>query len=378
MKLKLLFTLLFSINLSLAQIAAPPVPETWENDIWFTNQWLHFSTVDYTFNQDCLPVLAILQVLDFSTSTFVDSARLATSYNANNQILETINELWNSDTQIWENDRKSTQAYAGNNLIEIINYLWIDNTWQLDSRITNTYNTNNLIIESTIENRDVNTNTWINATKQEFTYNAVPLLINTLSSEWDLTNQVWTTISRATFVYAANNLLHTKTSEDWENNNWVNKNQETYTFDANDFLTQVLVSQWQEGTATYNAERRELYTNNSQGYYTELIRENYLLGSWTGASRDRRTYPECYTLHTKNNTSDAYSIYPIPAKSTLHITLNRIHSEAVILDLNGRIVYKQTLFNKHNTIDISQLNIGIYLLKITNQNQTITKKIIKQ
>ncbi|MDO6596992.1 T9SS type A sorting domain-containing protein [Oceanihabitans sp. 2_MG-2023] len=378
MKLKLLFVIFFNVNLSVAQIAAPPVPETWENDIWLSNQWMHFSTVDYTFNQDCLPVIAVLQVLDFSSNTFVDSARLTTSYNANNLISETVNELWNGDTEIWENDRRSTQAYSGNNLIEIINYLWIDNVWQLDSRITNTYNTNNLIIESVIENRDLNMNAWIAATKQEFTYNAVPLLINTLGSEWDQTNQVWINDGRTTFVYDVNNLLNTKTFEDWENNDWVNDNQEVYTFDSNDFLIETLISNWNASTIVYDLERRELYTNNSQGYYTELIRDNYLLGSWIHASRDRRTYPECYTLNIENNATVTFSVYPIPAHDILNIITDTANSEAEILDLSGRVVHKKILFNKHNTIDISQLKIGVYLLRISNQSQIITKKIIKR
>ncbi|WP_055442304.1 T9SS type A sorting domain-containing protein [Lacinutrix himadriensis] len=378
MKLKLLFALFFYAHVTLAQIAAPPVPETWENDLWFSNQWMHFSTVNYMFNVDCLPDLAISQVLDFSSSTFVNSSRLTISYNGNNQVSESINELWNSDNAVWENDRRSTQAYDGNNLTEIIHYLWIDNNWQLDYRIVNSYDGNNLPQESLIENRDLNTATWIRVSKQEFTYNAIPLLEIVLASLWDAVNDVWVNDGRSTFVYDANNLLNTKTFEDWENNTWVNDNQEAYTFDNNDFLIEALVSEWNTSTMVYDLDRRETYTNNAQGYYTELLRENYLLGTWVNSTRDRRVYPICYTLGIENVLAEDFSVYPIPAQNVLHIKSNTQHSEAIIMDLNGRIVQQEKLTNTLQTIDISQLNSGVYILKLSNGNQVITKKIIKK
>ncbi len=378
MKLKLFFPFLLYVTMNFAQIAAPPVPETWENDLWFSNQWMHFSTVNYTFNIDCLPSLAISQVLDFGSGTFVNSARLTTSYNGNNQVSETINELWNSDNNTWENDRRSTQAYDGNNLTEIIHYLWIDTNWQLDYRIVNSYDGNNLPQESLIENRDLNTATWIPVSKQEFTYNTIPLLEIVLASLWDAVNDVWINDGRSTFVYDTNNLLSTKTFEDWENNDWVIDHQEVYSFDSNDFLIEVLVSEWNTTTMVYDLDRRESYTNNSQGYYTELIRENYLLGTWANSTRDRRTYPNCYTLRIEKELAERFSVYPIPTEAILNITSNTGNSEALLLDINGRLIETYTLSSGKHSIDLSHLPSGIYLLKISKDAHTITKKIIKR
>ncbi|QRM89960.1 T9SS type A sorting domain-containing protein [Lacinutrix sp. WUR7] len=377
MKLKLLFALFFYAHVTLAQIAAPPVPETWENDLWFSNQWMHFSTVNYTFNVDCLPNLAVSQVLDFGSGIFVNSSRLTISYNGNNQVVETINELWNSVNAAWENDRRSTQAYDGNNLTEILHYLWINNAWLLEYRIVNAYN-GSLLTESITQQWDINASQWINDIKSEFTYNSIPLLEIALSSAWSTVDNVWINDGRTTFVYDANNLLNIKTFEDWESNAWVNDRQETYTFDSNDFLIESLVSEWNTSTMVYDLDRRETYTNNAQGYYTELVRENYLLGSWVNETRDRRTYPICYTLGVENLLAEGVLVYPIPAQNVLHIKSNMQHSEAIIMDLNGRIVQQEKLTNALQTIDISQLNSGVYILKLSNGNQVITEKIIKK
>jgi hypothetical protein len=66
-------------------------------------------------------------------------------------------------------------------------------------------------------------------------------------------------------------------------------------------------------------------------------------------------------------------IYPNPAKNTLTIDGNYI--SATIYDIFGKVVLT-TDYQK--TINVSTLSNGIYIIQISNNTTTITKKIVKQ
>ena len=71
------------------------------------------------------------------------------------------------------------------------------------------------------------------------------------------------------------------------------------------------------------------------------------------------------------------SMYPNPSSSHLSIKLP-LNSELEILNLNGKVIRKLVADRKTITIDISGLSKGLYILNITSDNKTVTKKIIKQ
>lgn len=71
------------------------------------------------------------------------------------------------------------------------------------------------------------------------------------------------------------------------------------------------------------------------------------------------------------------SMYPNPSSSYLSIELP-LNSELEIINLHGKIIRRLLADSETITIDISGLSKGLYILNITSDNKTITKKIIKQ
>jgi hypothetical protein len=59
-------------------------------------------------------------------------------------------------------------------------------------------------------------------------------------------------------------------------------------------------------------------------------------------------------------------IYPNPASTVLNIPFLAADSHYLLLDLQGKIVREGELEKSNPTIDISELNSGIYLLNIDN------------
>jgi hypothetical protein len=85
---------------------------------------------------------------------------------------------------------------------------------------------------------------------------------------------------------------------------------------------------------------------------------------------------------TENNelTSSDFKLYPNPASDFLTISSNKVAKSKIdeisVLDINGKLL--NTVSNESHVIDIRELSPGIYFVHISTNEQTITKKFIKQ
>ena len=71
-------------------------------------------------------------------------------------------------------------------------------------------------------------------------------------------------------------------------------------------------------------------------------------------------------------------IYPIPAGNDLHITLNvNAISEISIYSSTGVLVKQVVLKGNAGTIDVSDFKLGVYLVRVTQNNQTYTNRFLK-
>jgi hypothetical protein len=77
------------------------------------------------------------------------------------------------------------------------------------------------------------------------------------------------------------------------------------------------------------------------------------------------------------NVEESITLFPNPATNTIHITGTAKLLSYNITDITGRQVTQQTA-NAQNTIDISNLNNGIYLCTLTTNKGTTIQKFVKQ
>jgi hypothetical protein len=74
--------------------------------------------------------------------------------------------------------------------------------------------------------------------------------------------------------------------------------------------------------------------------------------------------------------SSEFSLYPNPTNTGV-VTISSTNSDAMnvqVFDVLGKQVKNETLTN--NRLNVSNLNSGVYILKITQNNATITKKLV--
>ena len=73
----------------------------------------------------------------------------------------------------------------------------------------------------------------------------------------------------------------------------------------------------------------------------------------------------------------AWEVYPNPSNGLIHWKTDEIR-RIEIYHLTGALVRQQTVQPTEKTLDLSDLNSGIYLLRLSNEGKTVVKKILLQ
>lgn len=127
-----------------------------------------------------------------------------------------------------------------------------------------------------------------------------------------------------------------------------------------------------------NIERVEFF-NAEPGTYTIQVSHK---GTLQNGSQDFTLIGSSSNGLTLNNSDfiadNSFFLYPVPAKNTLSFTNpNNLNvQEITINDVSGKVVLSNPLVSE-NSIDISQLQTGIYFVKFTSDGNTSVKKFIK-
>jgi hypothetical protein len=86
------------------------------------------------------------------------------------------------------------------------------------------------------------------------------------------------------------------------------------------------------------------------------------------------------TLNINDQILESVSIYPSPTNNILNIISPRSAITSIkIYDVAGRVTGYKTFSSKENyQVDLSTLEAALYFVKITTENGTITKRVVKQ
>jgi hypothetical protein len=75
-----------------------------------------------------------------------------------------------------------------------------------------------------------------------------------------------------------------------------------------------------------------------------------------------------------------FSIYPNPSRSKLNITIPNFadNAKVEVYNILGARVYKSELNKLNTSIDVSKWNSGVYLVRVSSDKETLTKRFVKQ
>ena len=106
------------------------------------------------------------------------------------------------------------------------------------------------------------------------------------------------------------------------------------------------------------------------------VAENLNNGDMVYIDQLSATITDASALSVKDNVLENVSIYPNPTSDILKInTLEGANIE--IFNVLGRLVKSEKNVNAQHTMDVSGLSKGVYLVKLTSDNKSVTKKVIK-
>ncbi|APZ47741.1 hypothetical protein BW723_16195 [Polaribacter reichenbachii] len=130
-----------------------------------------------------------------------------------------------------------------------------------------------------------------------------------------------------------------------------------------------------DGTSNFGKDitlRRKMTVTNPNTTYT--------INEWDEYAKDTVDGIGVYydaTANTTSSTFDTFKMYPNPNNADkLYFNITK-QVEIKIYNTLGKLVKSDTLNTNKNNIDISNLTKGVYLIKIDSDNQSITKKLIK-
>ena len=97
-----------------------------------------------------------------------------------------------------------------------------------------------------------------------------------------------------------------------------------------------------------------------------------------GAAIDNFTIDASAVLATDDITKNAFKVYPNPSDAIFNI--QRLGTEKMVIavyDLTGRLIYEdQNVLESQYRLDLSNVNKGLYFLKITEGNKRVAKRIL--
>lgn len=131
----------------------------------------------------------------------------------------------------------------------------------------------------------------------------------------------------------------------------------------------------EDPVSDFEKNRNEVITN-AQGNRNPFIDNPYLATIiWGGSAAENRWA----TLSAENNNLDVVKVFPNPITGNQLFITTKESTKLIIYNVLGKQILRASInaFSK-KSINVESLNPGIYILKLSIGNKSITKKLIKR
>ena len=118
-------------------------------------------------------------------------------------------------------------------------------------------------------------------------------------------------------------------------------------------------------------ETNQTFTASSNGNYAVIVTQN--------SCSDTSACVNISTVGIKDvSKANTVNIYPNPSNGIYNISGLALNSKIVVYDAIGQIIYTSITTESKETVDISKLPNGVYVIQLNSENRTTTKKVIKK
>lgn len=392
----------------------------------------------YTYNGALQPVL-ISTKISVNNSLFSDYTYTEQQFEASNK---TASSTFLRENSTWKKLTRTEWTYENGLLKNRKELIGISDNWANKEQVNYSYNLSNKVIREITQTYATNWkdklkteyNYDTDTTRITFSainetiwkpYGRLSIANNTENSViYEEFDSIWHIRTRTVYHQKPSGEVVDETQQIFKANMWKNQAKRTFTFDTNSDINGEILSSWKtefwdnkqrvkteiQNSETVTTSYTALYDEWLPAYQTTKsfneenlpnnITTNYLF--WGGDVTSMRNdflpvgvetssnfaYGHQISINYEdyNNTSTdipshekAFTVYPNPSPNGIfYVDGNyNVISQFWVYNLQGLLI-KQGANENNKTIDISELNKGIYLSKIiTNSNLTFTTKLIK-
>ena len=117
------------------------------------------------------------------------------------------------------------------------------------------------------------------------------------------------------------------------------------------------------------------------------LKKHYLFTRYWGGEYDKEedttliididTITNIYNISLANS----FNVYPNPVNDILTVYLPELPDEKTYISIynnTGKLIIRQSIGNSTETINLNYIPAGLYILKLTNEKQIITKRFLKK
>lgn len=135
---------------------------------------------------------------------------------------------------------------------------------------------------------------------------------------------------------------------------------------------QVVYTSLNNNTATYN-DASSMSTGTEYYYFAEIKQKD---GQWIVTSPIWYTYNSSVGMEEIKKEFQ-FNFFPNPAKNNLSVSLSDCDDYKIsLIDITGRVVCENYFYDKFFTIDLENINEGVYIMEIRNKSFVSYKRLI--
>lgn len=340
--------------------------------------WLNYQKIEYIYDERSNLIIETQFEWQMWQEMWKRIWKYELTYNDSDLLTESSSYKWQEGSEIWKIFGRNKYTYDDNlHKTEKLRILWSDdvNYWINYEKNTYSYDTSGNQRQEIRTKWDTTINQWVNVNKYKYLYDDQNRMIENINYMWRTYLDDWSVLSRFQYIYDAegNRTKRIESDLDVNANEWINILKFEYSYN-NDFSKTDLILPYYD-----YADMDTLFTH----MLTELeyFNWNQSLNRWESQAYTAYYYSDITFFGIEDNYNSEIKIYPNPANNDIWVDYKVEHSNLrfAIYDTYGKMLKQGELSNSgKDKISISELNEGMYIIRITNQNKVFAIKFLKK
>ena len=307
--------------------------------------------------------------------------------NADSSFHERFEYQWNSTEENWQYNLKTEYEYPDPSTIISYYYFWEAENWKLDKIMKEETFKENSVKSRITSDWNPDQEIWIFVKKYEEEYDNNGNLVLTLTSRYNPETMIWYYSYKQIFEYNSDNnqTFRENSIYNLEQQLWQPSIRSVNVYDKNGFLSGQTSESWIEEKKAWRGNLKTdnyWYLSGDQRYWihhTEYKWDNTEM-EWKIDTREFKYYSDLITgIGDQPKSNLVISIYPNPSQNKVVVDAPKF--TVIKLQLYDNLGREWPIHHQAHTnklaLDLSNIPVGTYILRIHTRQGVETRKIVK-